>query len=83
MDLENISEEDLINALGDMSLDTKPIEKKVTPQVTNIPEELSEPQIEKTSSSIEIDSSSIDSLAMVLKELLQNKTIEITIKVKD
>jgi TATA-box binding protein (TBP) (component of TFIID and TFIIIB) len=35
-----------------------------------------------TSSSIVIDSQNIDNIGMILKELLNNKTIEITIKIK-
>ena len=35
------------------------------------------------SNSINLDSSNIDSIASLLKELLNNKTIEITIKIKD
>jgi len=36
----------------------------------------------ENSSSISLDSSNIDSIASLLKELLNNKTIEITIKIK-
>lgn len=87
MDFDNISEDDLLNALGDMSIDVKPSATTEETQVTNIPEELSNPEPISTQSSsatsLELNSGSIDAIAVLLKELMQNKTIEISIKIKD
>lgn len=93
MDIDEILEDDLIDALGNMG-ELANVEIKI-PEITNVPlaveekivDNVSEDVTEQTvsnniSSSVSIDSSNIDSIALLLKELLNNKTIEITIKIK-
>ena len=93
MDIDEILEDDLIDALGNMG-ELANVEIKI-PEITNVPlaveekivDNVSKDVTEQTvsnniSSSVSIDSSNIDSIALLLKELLNNKTIEITIKIK-
>lgn len=73
MDIENISEADLMSALDDMD-----ISSSLTPKGTAPQKETPTP-----TSSMEVSKDSVDSIAVLLKELLNNKTLEITIKIKD
>jgi len=91
IDIDNISEDDLLDALGSLGIETTPS--------ANLPETIDDiediQQIDSTSTNIEndssthteqtisIDSSNIDNIANLFKELLNNKSIEITIKLKD
>jgi hypothetical protein len=73
VDIDNILEDDLIEALGDMGnssnvpLVNKTIDKTTEKSVVNINN---------------IDDTNIDEIAKLLKELLNNKTIEISIKIQ-
>ena len=93
MDIDEILEDDLMDALGNIG-ELSNVEIKV-PETSNVPlveedeivDNMSKDVTEQTvssnsTSSINIDSSNIDSIALLLKELLNNKTIEITIKIK-
>jgi hypothetical protein len=81
MDLDNILENDLIDALGDLNAISTDTTEPVVDDIT-INETIVEPTEEKTIS-INSASGNIDNIANLLKELLDNKTIEITIKIKD
>lgn len=94
MDIDNISEEDLINALGDLSVGEDfaaeqssdiniDMESSQTPLETLEEENIEKPIQTSNSETVELNSDSINSVATLLKELLKNKTIEITIKIKD
>ena len=86
MDIDNILEDDLIDALGELGV-TKAPKSEVAVDSPSI-EEIDDITIDAepaTEQNINISSSSsnIDDIATLLKELLNNKTIEITIKIKD
>ena len=90
-DLDNILEDDLMDALGDLgsmvaTSSDKGIssEKPVIDDIT-IKEPIIKKNVEAVSQSLNITASdsSIDNIANLLRELLNNKTIEITIKIKD
>lgn len=88
MDIDNISEEDLMDALNDISIEDSSSDEKVEPIETIAPVEtkndVQEEKIESVKeSTLCIDGSSLDTLVPLLKELLQHKTIEISIKIKD
>lgn len=92
MDIDNISEDDLLSALGDLSIGDSSLEKEeislpamgMESEFNNEPlETLNNAAVSSKTSTIDINSESFDSVAMLLKELLNNKTIEITIKIKD
>ena len=76
MDIDSILEDDLLDALGGTS------EVASSNTDTIEPEIIKEEVVTDTSESINLDSSNIDTIASLLKELLNNKTIEITIKIK-
>ena len=83
MDIENISETDLMNALGDLGSSTSSIPKK-EPEVDKITkDDIKEEKSSFLSEGVNISSESIESLIPLLKELLNNKTLEISIKIKD
>ncbi|HFU75320.1 MAG TPA: hypothetical protein ENK66_03655 [Arcobacter sp.] len=86
MDIDNISENDLMNALGDLgssiSSDTQN-ESNTIEETRPVIEEISSLSPETTNNTINVSSDSLDSLVPLLKELLANKTLEITIKIKD
>jgi len=73
MEIENISEADLMSALGDMDMSSARTRNEPTPIKKN----------SLTSEPIELSRDSVDGIAELLKELLNNKTLEITIKIKD
>jgi hypothetical protein len=86
MDFDNISEEDLMSVLGDMNLGSTSTTSKAPKEITNIPDELADLTNDNSTSvpsTLTLDGNSLDGLGEILKQLLQNKTIEITIKVKD
>jgi hypothetical protein len=92
MEIDNILEEDLMAALdgldmSDMSTVTLPSKDEIKPTTTeSIEENILENSVETTpaasTSSQSIDASSLDVVSL-LKELLNNKSLEITIRVKD
>jgi len=85
MDIDNISEEDLMDALNNTSIeDSSSNEKVETVTPVEIKNDVQEEKIESVKeSTLCLDGSSLDTLVPLLKELLQNKTIEISIKIKD
>ncbi|MCT7532326.1 hypothetical protein N5U22_02820 [Aliarcobacter cryaerophilus] len=75
LELDSLNEQDLIEALSDSNISNAiPIETK------NIQEQK---QIEKINSNFEIDSSNVNDIASLISKLLNNKTLEITIKIKE
>lgn len=113
-ELEEISENDIIQALGadetaGAAISADDMDESAVEELTNIPEELLEPAVEESPLSEEeiqtvqdlaqdavkdedikveneqlnISSSSLNDLTNILSKLLNNKTIEITIKIKD
>ncbi|WP_148623410.1 hypothetical protein [Aliarcobacter cryaerophilus] len=75
LELDSLNEQDLIEALSDSNIsNTMSIETK------NIQEQK---QIEKINSNFEIDSSNVNDIASLISKLLNNKTLEITIKIKE
>ena len=75
LELDSLNEQDLIEALSDSNIsNAMPIETK------NIQEQK---QIEKIDSNFEIDSSNVNDIASLISKLLNNKTLEITIKIKE
>ncbi|PRN00998.1 hypothetical protein [Aliarcobacter cryaerophilus] len=75
LELDSLNEQDLIEALSDSNISNAiPIETK------NIQEQK---QIEKIDSNFEIDSSNVNDIASLISKLLNNKTLEITIKIKE
>lgn len=91
MEIEDILEEDLLEVFSEFE-SQKEI-KKVPNEKINREKEINIDPIEenfafekapvKGGKILEIDSSNVDSFALLLKELLNNKTIEITIKLKE
>ena len=87
---------DALGGLGELDnndLDTQNNESIIEEDIPSISEKIEyedissneqtiSDEIQNNTSSINIDSSNIDSIATLLKELLNNKTIEITIKIK-
>jgi hypothetical protein len=75
-----------MNALGDLgssiSSDTQN-ESNTIEETRPVIEEISSLSPETTNNTINVSSDSLDSLVPLLKELLANKTLEITIKIKD
>ncbi|MCK5293438.1 MAG: hypothetical protein KAJ49_02215 [Arcobacteraceae bacterium] len=89
IDLDNILEDDLMDALSDLGI-MATSSPKVENSISNIdditiPEPIIEEikKVETQNINISSFSSDIDNIAHLLKELLNNKTIEITIKIKD
>ncbi|HIP11904.1 MAG TPA: hypothetical protein EYG97_05130 [Arcobacter sp.] len=90
MDIDSILEDDLMDALENLGdLNNIEVSKEVIEPIINeekIEESITEetPIVETTSlsSSISVESTNIDSIALLIKELLNNKTIEISIKIK-
>jgi hypothetical protein len=70
-ELDALSENDILDALGE--LDTQDIETSL----------LEEKSVSKQKNSVEINSNSVNELSTLISQLLQNKTLEITIKIKD
>ena len=73
-ELDLINEKDLLDAIGnlDTNLSSKPISSNV--QANNI---------KQNSENISLDSFNVNQLSELINKLLQNKTLEITIKIKD
>jgi hypothetical protein len=88
VDIDNILEDDLLDALSNLgaTITTSPKIEKVQEQ-ENVSTEISEQDIKTEDKSIDanisLHSGNIDDIASLLKELLNNKSIEITIKLKD
>ena len=91
MDLDNILEDDLMDALSGMTTPSTSITDIPKEEVTldiddiTIPEPIVNDNVKIETQSVNISSSNsnIDDIASLLKELLNNKTIEITIKIKN
>ncbi|AXK48093.1 hypothetical protein CRU87_01715 [Aliarcobacter trophiarum LMG 25534] len=74
LELDSLNEQDLIEALGGSDISNSQIttQNKIEPQ-----------QIQSSNSNIDISSSNVDDIANLISKLLNNKTLEITIKIKD
>ena len=73
-ELDSLNEKDLLEALAYDNTETKVMDN--TTVKTNIPE--------KNNNSVNVTASSnVDELALLISKLLNNKTLEITIKIKD
>jgi len=91
IDIDNISEDDLLDALGSLGVETTPSSNlpetiddiEDIQQIDNTPSTIEDDSLTHTEQTISIDSSNIDNIANLFKELLNNKSIEITIKLKD
>lgn len=94
MEIDDILEEDLLDVFNDVAvkktvsaknIDTKKEDKVSHSVVVDDFEKLysEQPIQKKTSKTLEINSENIDNVTVLLKELLNNKTIEITIKIKE
>ncbi|MGJ0343146.1 hypothetical protein NG788_00730 [Aliarcobacter cryaerophilus] len=75
LELDSLNEQDLIEALSDSN-----ISNAIAIETKNIQEQK---QIEKINSNFEIDSSNVNDIASLISKLLNNKTLEITIKIKE
>jgi hypothetical protein len=76
-EFDALNEADILAALDGLDneeLSTQPLPSKV--QTTEL-------QKDNKSESIDIGSSSVDDIAKLISQLLNNKTLEITVKVKD
>ncbi len=76
-EFDALNEADILAALdglGNEEVSTQPLPKKI--QTTEF-------QKDNKSESIDIGSSSVDDIAKLISQLLNNKTLEITVKVKD
>ncbi len=94
MEIDDILEEDLLEIFSDISVGkvtkiqntSKKVEDTVSYEssldIDNFKESHSKQPI-RTSKSLEINSQNVDQFAILLKELLNNKTIEISIKIKE
>ncbi len=94
MEIDDILEEDLLDVFNDVAVkktvSTKNIDTKKEDKVSHsvvlddLEKSYSEqPMQKKTAKTLEINGENIDGITMLLKELLNNKTIEITIKIKE
>lgn len=94
MEIDDILEEDLLDVFNDVAvkktvsaknIDTKKEDKVSHSVVVDDFEKLysEQPIQKKTAKTLEINSENIDNVTVLLKELLNNKTIEITIKIKE
>lgn len=75
--LDSISEAELLEALGDTSITTP---SKVTESTKKAPSNTS---LNTSSNTLELSSNNIEDLTKLFTQLLNNKTLEITIKIKD
>ncbi|MGA1932969.1 hypothetical protein ACH5BF_09665 [Arcobacter sp. YIC-464] len=75
-ELDSLNENDILSAIENLD-DIKPFESK------SIEKDLSSSSISKNEESIEVNSSSAQDIAQLITKLLNNKTLEITIKIKD
>ena len=74
LELDSLNEQDLIEALGGASIQSS---------VQNVVEEKTEQKEMQSSNNIDIGSSNINDIASLISKLLNNKTLEITIKIKE
>jgi hypothetical protein len=76
-DIEDIIEDDLLNALDDTNINT------TIASSNNIlkDEIINDKKINKKS--IEINSNNMNDISELIKQLLNNKTLELSIKIKD
>lgn len=70
LELDSLNEKDLLDALSDISA---PLDNQTSKDMFEIKEE----------SSVELNSSNVQDIANLITKLLNNKTLEITIKIKD
>ena len=81
MELDDILENEILEALSEIDNVTVTKETQQTP--TETISTTTKEEVSQNSSSVNVDASSIDQIANLLKQLVNNKTIEITIKIKD
>jgi len=74
LELDSLNEQDLIEALGGASTQSS---------VQNVVEEKTEQKEMQSSNNLDISSSNINDIASLISKLLNNKTLEITIKIKE
>ncbi|WNL30103.1 hypothetical protein [Aliarcobacter cryaerophilus] len=74
LELDSLNEQDLIEALGCASIQSS---------VQNVVEEKTEQKEMQSSNNLEISSSNVNDIASLISKLLNNKTLEITIKIKE
>lgn len=79
IDIDSILENDLMDALGD--IENLPTVDVSVPEIVVEDEPIIETQT-STDQTMNIDNTNIDNIAQLIKDLLKDKTIEITIKVK-
>jgi hypothetical protein len=73
-ELDSLNEQDLIEALGGASTQSS---------VQNVVEEKTEQKEMQSSNNLDISSSNVNDIASLISKLLNNKTLEITIKIKE
>lgn len=71
-ELNSLSEEDILNALD--GFETQSVSKNISSP---------KPETKKETQSVNVSSTSVDDIAQLISKLLNNKTLEITIKIKD
>ncbi|WP_228277272.1 hypothetical protein [Aliarcobacter cryaerophilus] len=74
LELDSLNEQDLIEALGGASTQSS---------VQNVVEEKTEQKEMQSSNNLDISSSNVNDIASLISKLLNNKTLEITIKIKE
>ena len=74
LELDSLNEQDLIEALGGASIQSS---------VQNVVEEKTEQKEMQSSNNLDISSSNVNDIASLISKLLNNKTLEITIKIKE
>ncbi len=74
LELDSLNEQDLIEALGGASIQSS---------VQNVVEEKTEQKEMQSSNNLDISSSNVNDIASLISNLLNNKTLEITIKIKE
>ncbi|HRM77407.1 MAG TPA: hypothetical protein PLF55_03820, partial [Aliarcobacter cryaerophilus] len=72
--IDSLNEQDLIEALGGASTQSS---------VQNVVEEKTEQKEMQSSNNLDISSSNVNDIASLISKLLNNKTLEITIKIKE
>lgn len=74
LELDSLNEQDLIEALGGASTQSS---------LQNVVEEKTEQKEMQSSNNLDISSSNVNDIASLISKLLNNKTLEITIKIKE
>ncbi len=74
LELDSLNEQDLIEVLGGASIQSS---------VQNVVEEKTEQKEMQSSNNLDISSSNVNDIASLISNLLNNKTLEITIKIKE